>query len=174
MHRSLSSPGLTGRPSTPRPLDLSRTPLEYWVPRFRGGRQPWLFVVLVSTAIDVRSRTLYVIANIEKTGISSGSINALWRCVHTVASSRATTVLIVATALPSPSFFPEMGTPNDGSWNCGRGVVTLPGDRKVCVISPKAGHPRFRGLPFDHPLRSWTAAPALPSASRSNPNKTFN
>src|ERR1700676_1695167 len=29
----LSSPGLTGRSSTPRPLDLSQTPLEYWVPR---------------------------------------------------------------------------------------------------------------------------------------------
>jgi len=37
----LSSHGSTGRPSTPRPLDSSRTPLEYWVPRFRGGRQPW-------------------------------------------------------------------------------------------------------------------------------------
>src|ERR1700676_1916913 len=29
----LSSPGLTGRSSTPRPLDLSQTPLEYWVAR---------------------------------------------------------------------------------------------------------------------------------------------
>ena len=31
-----SSPGLTGRPSTPRPLGQSRPSLEYWIIRFRG------------------------------------------------------------------------------------------------------------------------------------------
>jgi hypothetical protein len=32
----LSSPGLTGRSSTPRPIDQSLGPLEYWITRFRG------------------------------------------------------------------------------------------------------------------------------------------
>jgi len=32
----LSSPGLTGRPSTPRPLDSTTPPLEYWIPAFAG------------------------------------------------------------------------------------------------------------------------------------------
>ena len=32
----LSSPGLTGRSSTPRRLDHSRAPLEYWIPAFAG------------------------------------------------------------------------------------------------------------------------------------------
>src|SRR6187200_3234086 len=31
-----SSPGLTGRPSTPRLLGLSLASLEYWITRFRG------------------------------------------------------------------------------------------------------------------------------------------
>ena len=37
-----------------------------------------------------------MIANIEKTRISSVSINALWRCVHTVGSSRAMTAVFVS------------------------------------------------------------------------------
>ncbi|MGY4430450.1 hypothetical protein ACVWWO_002927 [Bradyrhizobium sp. F1.13.1] len=33
---SASSPGLTGRSSTPRLLGLSRTVSEYWIPAFAG------------------------------------------------------------------------------------------------------------------------------------------
>ena len=32
----LSSPGLTGRSSTPRPISLIERPLEYWIPAFAG------------------------------------------------------------------------------------------------------------------------------------------
>src|SRR6185369_17468146 len=32
----LSSPGLTGRPSTPRPIRSIERPLEYWIPAFAG------------------------------------------------------------------------------------------------------------------------------------------
>jgi hypothetical protein len=32
----LSSPGLTGRPSTPRPLDLISGFPAYWIPAFAG------------------------------------------------------------------------------------------------------------------------------------------
>ncbi len=32
----LSSPGLTGRPSTPRPLVLDSGASEYWIPAFAG------------------------------------------------------------------------------------------------------------------------------------------
>jgi len=35
-HPQLSSPGLTGRSSTPRPLGLAIPPLEYWIPAFAG------------------------------------------------------------------------------------------------------------------------------------------
>jgi hypothetical protein len=35
-HTSLSSPGLTGRSSTPRPLRITAWPLEYWIPAFAG------------------------------------------------------------------------------------------------------------------------------------------
>ena len=35
-HIQLSSPGLTGRPSTPRPLGHSLASLEYWIPAFAG------------------------------------------------------------------------------------------------------------------------------------------
>ncbi|MFK4384901.1 hypothetical protein ACVWYQ_006931 [Bradyrhizobium sp. USDA 3397] len=35
-HPQLSSPGLTGRSSTPRPLGSSRTASEYWIPAFAG------------------------------------------------------------------------------------------------------------------------------------------
>jgi hypothetical protein len=32
----LSSPGLTGRSSTPRLIRLTARPLEYWIPAFAG------------------------------------------------------------------------------------------------------------------------------------------
>ncbi|SDG51983.1 hypothetical protein SAMN05216338_1001584 [Bradyrhizobium sp. Rc2d] len=35
-HTPLSSPGLTGRSSTPRLLGSSRTAAEYWIPAFAG------------------------------------------------------------------------------------------------------------------------------------------
>jgi hypothetical protein len=35
-HNQMSSPGLTGRPSTPQRLMLISSALEYWVPAFAG------------------------------------------------------------------------------------------------------------------------------------------
>jgi hypothetical protein len=35
----LSSPDLTGRSTTPRPLDAIASALDYWIPRFREGRR---------------------------------------------------------------------------------------------------------------------------------------
>ncbi len=35
-HTPLSSPGLTGRPSTPRPIGLTSDFPAYWIPAFAG------------------------------------------------------------------------------------------------------------------------------------------
>jgi hypothetical protein len=35
-HTPLSSPGLTGRPSTPRPIGLISSFTAYWIPAFAG------------------------------------------------------------------------------------------------------------------------------------------
>jgi hypothetical protein len=143
----LSSPGLTRRSSTPRPLDLSQTPLEYWVAR---SSRAMTAVFVSSIRVGPKAGTqLAMTANPDTTSRSRGAMRPSCACLF---------------------------RPIEGAGNAGRPMrpiaacaMIVVGSTRVSQVTPESpGIPHamvyglFRALPGDRAFLPPSPAELLP------------